>query len=190
MDNQDFSVLFVALMISCSGIIVNLIKRGKSEKIRFTEDGTSLLWFRVGVPLALVISLLFYFLKIGAISFSILSVYAGYFLVIFGLACRWVAIVSLGKAFTVKVSILEAHTLKTDGIYKYIRHPSYTGLLMYYIGLGLVMQNWICVLILFVFPCFVVMNRIRIEEQALLENFPTEYNDYQKRSWRLFPFLF
>ncbi len=187
MDNQDVSVLAITLMISCSGIVINFIKKGESK---FAKEDTSLLWFRILIPLGLVTSLLSYFLKIGNLSLSTSSSWLGYFMVAFGLVFRWIAIIALGKAFTVKVSILEDHILKTDGIYKHIRHPSYTGLLIYYIGLGLVMQNWISALVLIVFPAFAVINRIRIEEKVLMEHFSSDYKNYQKRSWRLFPFLF
>lgn len=190
MNNENILVLLIAFLISLSGVIINLVKKGGNEKIKFTKDGSTLFWFRVLVPLALILSLVFYFLKIGHVSISIYSIWLGCFLVVLGLLIRWVAVLSLGNAFTVKISILENHLLKTYGIYKYIRHPSYTGLLVYYLGLGLVMQNWVCIVMLIVAPLAAVINRIHFEEKVLIQNFSKEYKEYQKRSWRLFPFVY
>jgi protein-S-isoprenylcysteine O-methyltransferase Ste14 len=190
MDDKNLLILLIALIISLSGIVINMIKKGDNEKIKFIKDGATLFWFRVIIPFALVISLVFYFSKIGCLSWTILSLYLGCFLVVLGLSIRWISVISLGNAFTVKVSILENHSLKTDGIYKYIRHPSYTGILVYYFGLGLVMQNWICIIILIIAPLLVVVNRIQVEEKVLIQNFLNDYKTYQKRSWRLFPFIF
>ena len=190
MDFQDISVIGISLIIAFSGIATNLLKKGKPGAIIFTKDHASLLWFRICIPLVLSLGVVFYFCKLGAMSTPVSSIYTGYIMVVFGLALRWIAILSLGNAFTVQVSILKDHVLKTDGVYKYIRHPSYTGLLIYYLGLALIMQNWVSAILLVVIPPLVVINRIRIEEQVLVENFTIAYVQYQKQSWRLLPFIF
>ncbi|HKC35820.1 MAG TPA: isoprenylcysteine carboxylmethyltransferase family protein, partial [Chitinophagaceae bacterium] len=81
-------------------------------------------------------------------------------------------------------------SLKTDGIYKKIRHPSYTGFLMYYIGLGLIMQNWICLLLLTLVPFLVVLIRIKHEELVLNRHFGDQYKSYTQNTWKLFPYVF
>ena len=78
----------------------------------------------------------------------------------------------------------------TTGIYKKIRHPSYTGLLMYYFGLGIVMQNWICIVILSVIPMGVVFFRIKKEEAVLTSHFGTAYKTYMRQSYKLFPLIY
>lgn len=190
MNRQDISILVIALLISCSGIIINLIRKGKAEKVILTKDGATLFWFRVLVPLALIISMVIYYFGIAHRSASAIVIYTSYFLVALGLLIRWIALIRLGNAFTVKVSILKDHVLKTDGIYRYIRHPSYTGLLFYYLGLGLLMQHWTCIVLLTVLPLLAVIIRINIEEQVLIENFASAYKSYQERSWRLLPFVY
>ena len=111
-------------------------------------------------------------------------------LVFAGLALRWAAVLSLGSAFTVQIAILTNHSLKTDGVYKYIRHPSYTGLLLYYLGLGLAMQNWLCLLLLVAGPLIAVLNRIRLEENVLRGHFGEAYSDYVSRTGKLIPFIY
>ncbi|MDR2207055.1 MAG: isoprenylcysteine carboxylmethyltransferase family protein, partial [Flavobacteriaceae bacterium] len=50
-------------------------------------------------------------------------VYCGLLFVFTGIFLRLVIIKSLGKYFTVDVTIKEHHELKKDGFYKIIRHP-------------------------------------------------------------------
>ncbi|MEO7723399.1 MAG: isoprenylcysteine carboxylmethyltransferase family protein, partial [Chthoniobacterales bacterium] len=49
---------------------------------------------------------------------------AGLVLFILGLIIRWIAIIYLGRFFTVNVAIAEDHELITTGPYRYVRHPS------------------------------------------------------------------
>jgi protein-S-isoprenylcysteine O-methyltransferase Ste14 len=187
--NQTLFILIAAFVISTSGLVVNFLKRGDDAKAD-KNDGGTLFWFRVLVPLGLVFSVLFYFLEIGKIEYSKSVMNLGYFLVVFGLLLRWFSIWRLGNAFTVHVKIVANHQLNTSGIYTSIRHPSYTGLILYYFGLALVMANLVSLALLIIAPFFAVLYRIRQEETVLIGHFGAEYLAYQKRSWRLFPFIF
>ena len=83
--------------------------------------------------------------------------------------------------FTVNVVISATHTLKTSGLYKVVRHPSYLGLLLIIIGLGISLDSLLSVVVMIV-PSFIALNyRISIEEQALVEEFGQQYTDYKKR---------
>jgi protein-S-isoprenylcysteine O-methyltransferase len=62
-----------------------------------------------------------------------------------GLALRWYAIVYLGRFFTVNVAISKDHRLIDTGPYRFIRHPSYTGAIMAFVGVfasGFCLHNW------------------------------------------------
>jgi len=189
MNAQDIIIILSFIIISSSGIIINIIKKGDSSKDE-VKDGNTLFWFRILVPLALVFSVALYFMKIGTVEFPSAVFYIGSVLIVFGLLMRWYSIWYIGKAFTVQVKIVENHELITSGIYKKIRHPSYTGLLMYYLGLGLVMENYVCLSLLLVAPIIAVLYRIQLEEGVLLGHFKQAYQTYQKRSWRLIPFVY
>jgi len=77
-----------------------------------------------------------------------------------------------------------------NGIYKLVRHPSYSGLLLYYLGLGLIMHNYISLSILIIGPLFAVAMRIRKEEQFLEDHFGEDYRLYRMTSHRLIPFIY
>ncbi len=76
--------------------------------------------------------------------------------------------------------------LKT-GLYRWMRHPSYTGLLLCIFAVGLHTRNWISFLIVVV-PCTAaLLYRIHVEEIALREHFGQEYIEYSEVTRRLIP---
>ena len=107
-----------------------------------------------------------------------------------GIVIRIIAIVSLGQFFTVDVTIRVDHRLKKDGIYKYLRHPSYSGSLLSFIGLGLTMNNWISLLLISFSIIIAFIFRINVEEKVLIEQFGSEYIEYKKVTRGLIPFIF
>jgi len=103
---------------------------------------------------------------------------------------RFISIWSLGKFFTVDVTIRDNHKIKQDGLYRIIRHPSYTGMLLSFIGLGISINNWISLLTISILVTIAMLYRIKIEERALKDQFGSEYSDYMKRTYRLIPWIY
>ena len=116
--------------------------------------------------------------------------YFGLVLIILGVLLRIGAIRSLGKFFTVQVTIKEDHKLKTDGYYTYVRHPSYTASLLSFIGFGVSLNHWFSVLLAGGLACIAFAIRIRIEEKVLVANFGTAYEDYKTKTKALIPFIY
>jgi len=114
----------------------------------------------------------------------------GLCVILVGLVIRWTAILTLRKYFTVNVVIQSGHLIIKDGIYRFVRHPSYSGAIISFCGLGLAFYNWISIIILVVPITIAFLKRIQIEEQALASAFGEEYVNYRKRSWVLFPWLY
>ncbi len=79
-------------------------------------------------------------------------------------------------------------TLVTDGIYRYIRHPQYTGLLL--ISLGMIL-NWATLPMLVLFPVMVFMyvRLAKKEEQDMLKEFGDRYRDYMNKTKRFIPYI-
>ncbi len=63
-------------------------------------------------------------------------VFAGVVLFVAGLLLRWWAIITLGRFFTVDVTIEKDHELVERGPFRMVRHPSYTGVLLAFVGFG------------------------------------------------------
>src|SRR5690606_35430450 len=104
-----------------------------------------------------------------------------------GMILRFTAIASLGRFFTVDVAIREGHTIKQDGLYKYIRHPAYTGSLLSFLGFGISLNNWISLLVVMVPMTAAFLYRIRLEEDMLTTEFGEAYEAYKRRNYRLVP---
>jgi protein-S-isoprenylcysteine O-methyltransferase len=114
-------------------------------------------------------------------------VYLGCLFIAFGVIIRLIAVTTLKKQFTVKVSIIEGHKIVETGIYKVIRHPAYLGYLAVMIGIGLVLGNWVGLTALVVLPFLGILYRIHVEESVLLGYFGSAYQEYANRTKRLLP---
>lgn len=115
--------------------------------------------------------------------------WCGLIIILFGLALRWCAILKLKKYFTVNVAILNDHQLLTSGLYRYIRHPAYLGVIIAYGGMGLALGSYLAMIVLVIPVTLAFLWRIRIEERILLAAFPESYRSYQRNSWRLIPLV-
>jgi len=109
---------------------------------------------------------------------------------ILGIVVRWTAIRTLGKYFTGSVLIKDDHRLVRSGLYKYLRHPAYTGTLLAHLGLGLSFSNWFTLGFSSIPFIAVALYRMRVEEQALEEAFGSEYLAYSRTSKRLIPRIY
>ncbi|MCB0326490.1 MAG: isoprenylcysteine carboxylmethyltransferase family protein [Bdellovibrionales bacterium] len=124
---------------------------------------------------------------------SILSIESvlGFILGLFGLLFRFYSLKHLGKWFSAEVIIEENHELVKSGPYGYLRHPSYTGVLLYYSSIPLMMSlSFAWVLGAFVFSTFVYILRIRVEEKLMVRHFGVEYENYKKSTWALIPYIY
>ena len=107
-----------------------------------------------------------------------------------GIIIRLAAVVTLKKQFTTMVAIAEHHELIDTGLYHYVRHPAYLGLLLSLLGLGLISGNWISLAALTALPLAAILYRIHVEEQALTRRFGAAYTAYARRTRRLLPGIY
>lgn len=114
----------------------------------------------------------------------------GVLLFVAGLALRWWSIIHLGRFFTVNVAIAKDHRVVDDGPYRLVRHPSYSGALLAFCGLAVMLGNWLSALILLVPISAMFLWRMRVEERALSATLGEAYNGYMARTKRLVPFLY
>jgi protein-S-isoprenylcysteine O-methyltransferase Ste14 len=106
-----------------------------------------------------------------------------------GIALRASASRSLGFMFDHSLVIRDGHSLITQGLYRYIRHPAYLGtLLMVLSSVGL-WQTWLQLGTFAIF-LYLALLRIRAEEKMLITAFGQIYVDYLRSSWRLIPLVY
>ena len=112
---------------------------------------------------------------------------AGIALMWAGFALRAWAVRTLGRFFTVEVTVESDQTLVDTGPYSRLRHPSYTGLLVFYLGLGICLDSYLSIAAAVLFPLAATVNRIRHEERTLRRDLGEAYEVYSARTRRLVP---
>lgn len=105
-----------------------------------------------------------------------------------GLWLRQVAIVQLAGSYTLQLEIQPNQSLVTSGVYAWVRHPGYTGLLFQFLAVQIALGCWPSVLALVPMLCLLPM-RIGEEERLLVERFGPEYTAYAERVPALVPSL-
>ncbi|NEN05448.1 isoprenylcysteine carboxylmethyltransferase family protein [Diaminobutyricibacter tongyongensis] len=114
---------------------------------------------------------------------------AGCAAMVFGIAFRAWAVITLGRYFTVVVRVLEHQPVVDRGPYRVLRHPSYTGLLCTCLGIGLALGNWLALLFAVVPTTIAIVYRIRVEERALLAGIGEPYRQFSATRYRLIPYI-
>jgi protein-S-isoprenylcysteine O-methyltransferase Ste14 len=104
-----------------------------------------------------------------------------------GLLIRWSAIYTLGRAFSANVAIHATQQLNRSGLFRYMRHPSYTGMVLIFIAMGLSTRNWLGLALIVMPPFAALLYRIHVEEAALTGAFGGEYVEYSRTTKRLIP---
>jgi protein-S-isoprenylcysteine O-methyltransferase Ste14 len=116
--------------------------------------------------------------------------FASVVLFVAGLFLRWWAIITLGRFFTVDVTIEKDHELVERGPFRMVRHPSYTGVLLAFVGFALSLRNWAALLVVLLPIGAAFIHRMNVEETALSRALGRRYADYMKRTKRLVPFVY
>jgi protein-S-isoprenylcysteine O-methyltransferase Ste14 len=112
---------------------------------------------------------------------------AGLALMITGVVIRQWAVITLGRFFTVDVRVHSGQTVVERGPYRWVRHPSYTGMILTFVGLGLALGNWASLAVLVVVPTAGLVVRIHYEERALGDGLGEPYRRYAATHARLLP---
>jgi protein-S-isoprenylcysteine O-methyltransferase Ste14 len=107
-----------------------------------------------------------------------------------GSALRRYCFRTLGCYFTGNVKVQADQPVIEHGLYRFVRHPSYTGGMLMYLGTGLALTNWLSVLILLGMGLVTYSYRVRVEEQALGSSIGQPYLEYMRRTKRFIPFVF
>ncbi len=175
------NIVWLSFAFAFSELLLMIIKHSKSGTSKTRKDRGSLIMLWIVITTGFAAGFM--------LSKPVDNFWSGFGLglLITGLIARWVAILSLGRSFTVDVAITDSAVLKTDGIYQRIRHPSYLGLLLIVTGFAFTMSSLNSFLV-FVVPVFLaIAYRITVEEKVLLSEFGEQYLEYKSRTRRVIP---
>lgn len=115
---------------------------------------------------------------------------AGVAVILLGAALRWWAILTLGRYFTYYVAVRSIQSVVRTGPYRFVRHPSYTAILIMLLGVGLALANWASFVVMFAGGLVGLLYRVNVEERALLDALGQPYSDYMRHTKRFIPFIF
>ncbi|MGZ4851985.1 MAG: methyltransferase family protein [Halobacteriota archaeon] len=176
-------ILWILSEVIGAGMLPYLRRGGRASTSR-RERGSGLLIY-AGVIVYFIIAFSFAANNIATLPSWIC--YLGIIVMVLGIAVRQWAIAVLGRFFSRTVEVQEKQTVVETGPYRYVRHPSYTGALIFFVGVGLALQSWGAVLVLL--PIFAVVYgyRMHVEEQLLMKQLGDAYVSYAHRTKRLIP---
>jgi protein-S-isoprenylcysteine O-methyltransferase len=179
-------LLGVAYGLSEAGL--GLLKRSRDDSVDADDSSLRMLW--ITIMLAVTAGFLVSSRAPAAAIANRAVFWAGCALFGLGLALRWYSIMYLGRFFTVNVAIHSGHEVIDTGPYRFIRHPSYAGALLAFLGLALSLANWWSLALIMVPVLWAFSRRISVEESALASALGAPYIQYMARTKRLAPFIY
>jgi protein-S-isoprenylcysteine O-methyltransferase Ste14 len=179
--------LVLGLIYFLSELLLTITRRSRSRTGTKQDRSTlRVLWIVIMISIGAGVFIAMNW-RAGALPHARAFAVAGVVLFMAGLIFRWWAIVMLGRFFTVDVTIEKDHELVERGPFRLVRHPSYTGVLLAFVGFALTLRNWGSILIVLV-PIFVAFaRRMNVEEEALSRALGERYTAYMRRTKRLIP---
>jgi len=174
-------IILLSYVFAFSEFILLLFKRSSRKTLRTRENRGSLILLWMTITLGLTGG---FFLS-RPVDYFWMGLGSAF--LITGLIIRWTAILQLGRSFTVDVAINEKAQLKTDGIYKKVRHPSYLGILMIVIGFSASMNSLYSFLVLVIPVLTAILYRISVEEKLLIGQYGNRYIEYTRTTRKIIP---
>ncbi len=126
----------------------------------------------------------------GAARWLPVSKIVGLALMIVGFAIAFTALFTLKRFYASTLVTRVDHRLITHGIYRFVRHPAYLGvLLICVVALPVYSSSaWGFLILSLLIP--IVLGRIRMEEGLLTEHFGDAYREYRGSTRKLIPFVY
>lgn len=191
-DNTFRIILIVGGVIAMPTAAYFLVKSGMlKERVSWKDEGIFLLLTLRPVAFIRLMGMLAFMIHPPWMSWSSVPLplwlrWVGVALVVTGAAIISWTFRSLGKNLTDTVVPREHATLVTDGPYRWVRHPFYSGFIVGAVADPLITANWFIALGGVLLLGLLVM-RSRREEDRLIERFGQAYQDYMQRTGSFFP---
>ena len=182
--------LQLGLVYLFSELLLTLTRRSRSRTGTKQDQSTlGVLWLVIMASVAAGICVAAFW-PAAALAHRDVLAFAAVLLFGAGLGLRWWAIITLGRFFTVDVTIEKDHELVERGPFRVVRHPSYSGVLLAFIGFTLALRHWAAFLVVLVPIFFAFIHRMNVEEAALSRALGSRYLEYMRRTKRLLPFVY
>lgn len=188
-------------LISAFGIIILFFS--VESKLRYGDDAksfkttekdkrsTSYLGIVFGINFIVLISgFLINHYKIGLMFNHPLISFLGNLIMVAGLFIRIFATRTLKEYYTRTLKIQDNQKIVDFGLYKYLRHPGYLGVILLWTGAGLSANSYFVFIVVTLITIIVYHYRMNSEEEMLIEAFGEKYQNYKAKTWRLIPMIY
>lgn len=173
-------------------LLIEVLLRKNGEASDLTTDTTDKGSTRlIGLLYAgaIILLILVSIINIGFFNNAVVGI-IGQILMGFGILFRIWSMQILGRFYSRTLRVIDDQQVISNGPYRYIRHPGYLSSIIFWIGSGLAFENLILIIVFPILFVTVYIYRIIAEERMLISQFGEDYLCYQKKTWRLIPFLF
>jgi protein-S-isoprenylcysteine O-methyltransferase Ste14 len=178
------------------GVILSILIRAPHDKVRLQTKVIETR--RTGLEVFLITAVLVSGIMLPVLAFMPWLEFANYPLTLpsFILGCvtlilgLWVFHLShkhLGRNFSHTLEVREDHSLITNGVYKYVRHPMYSALFLLGVAQACLLSNWIAGPAMLVAFFLMFAFRIGPEERMMLDRFGAQYEAYRQQTRRVIP---
>jgi protein-S-isoprenylcysteine O-methyltransferase Ste14 len=186
--------IIVFILVCFQLVIMTNNKQNKPDQkgeSRFTNS-TRYLMISLQYTSVLIVILSFFNnkIRIGIIEVPLIIHIIGIAFMLLGLSIRMVSMRQLGKYYSTLLFTNKDHQLITTGMYKYIRHPIYSGDIVFYLGYGFALSNYIVFMLIMVAFISAYLIRIKQEEKMMMEGFGDVYREYCNTTKKLIPFIY
>ena len=156
-----------------------------------SKDSGSLRLIVLGMWIGLFVSFPMAFVKVFRFpsALNLAGFCAGTGMLIAGSLLRRHCFRVLGEYFTGDVKARADQPVVNRGAYRWVRHPSYTGGILMFAGIGIALANWASVAILILVSVAVYSYRVAVEERALLQTIGEPYAAFMRTRKRFVPFI-
>lgn len=190
MFNSEFKIVYFILYM-----IIAIVRKVYTSKYRTLDTmlsrKTTLDLIMLGLNgVAMLIPLIYVFSPILDFANYELPEWFGWIgsgLFVVAILLLWRSHADLGRNWTVTIGLRDEHTLITEGIFKYIRHPMYAAHILWAIAQILILHNWLAAYPFLITVTIQYFLRIRTEEEMMIENFGEEYKKYMTVTGRIIP---
>jgi protein-S-isoprenylcysteine O-methyltransferase Ste14 len=180
-------VQMVIILWVLSEVLLTIFVRAQRGVAR-SQDRISFIILYGGIFVGVTLAILFTRQKWAHINlnFYLLNALA-LVLLLGGIALRATAILTLGRFFTTNLAVQTGQRVVRQGLYRWMRHPSYTGGLISFMGLGVAFANWLSLAALMAVTIASYVHRMNVEEKVLVASLGDDYLEYARHTKRLIP---
>jgi protein-S-isoprenylcysteine O-methyltransferase Ste14 len=188
--------VFLLIVVLFNRVLPALRAKKSREKIlpdkkAIKNEGKTAFFLRIALFLAFFAFLILYsiyppFMNVLHIDLPIWLRWLGASVAFIGVVFWIYSQAVLDRNWSPQLQVQKEHKLITKGPYKAIRHPLYTAMFIWVIGLSLFTANMVFAL-LAILTIIGLVARVPKEEKMMIETFGDEYEKYKKNTGRFFP---